>query len=210
MADEIMNKIIKDLDPVFKVAEFIKNFEEENDFSTFLKSEYKKHSECTPEYFIDFYKKDLKDMELEVLKTDNNRNFTWAVGKLNKFMVFVDEKGLSELGGAETKIILTEDDQYILSIESIKKAHDYFNGDLFENMPFSQFMDCFNLSKKPKHPKLKKVKDFVYFLSEAGLNEKIASERFGVKGYANQKSRLKHLNPPKAVFINQIKSILKK
>lgn len=122
----------------------------------------------------------------------------------------IDESKSSVIKDSK-KAVVSEDDNYILDTGKISKIFKKFNDVIFENMKLVDFLSCFNLSTEPKHPIFKypnQIK-FVYFLVEIGFNERRALERFGIKSFKSQKSRVLKENIPDKVFINQIKSILK-
>jgi hypothetical protein len=106
---------------------------------------------------------------------------------------------------------ITGDEAYLLDGSKIFKSHKKFDGELFKEMTFNNYLSCFDIKNPyPIHPEFTKGKgiNFIYFLSQIEdrrVNEKIVSERFGLKNYRSRKRDAK----PDTVFVNQVRSILK-
>lgn len=102
---------------------------------------------------------------------------------------------------------------YILDLDEIKINNSFMHFKDWIGISNSEYLNCFNSNiSTPKYPKIKKGKlvSFVYFLSEAGANAKIAEKRFDIKSYHSLKNRAYNDYPPSAPFLNLIKHILNK
>lgn len=140
--------------------------------------------------------------------------------RLGEFRVWVDynlKDILKQSSEVETQQNKFNGDQllsetYLIDISKIIKSYKEFNGDLFDEMTFIEYLNCFNLDlPEPIHPKFIRNQgiNFVYFLSKIGdnnvVNDKIAEDRFGLKHFKQRKSKA----IPSTVFINKVNSILK-
>jgi hypothetical protein len=104
--------------------------------------------------------------------------------------------------------------KYILGLNEIQisKSYKYFESHFEPLLTYKNYLDCFDETQTPKHPKLinGQNKYFIHFLTMAGANDKIAKERFGIKQFDNTKSRNKTDMKTETVFVNQMKAILNK
>lgn len=156
-----------------------------------------------------------KDMIADIEDTE--------LGHVNKLLMF-------SLGFREWLSVLNEKEKpsalpvhskgkelIIFSEPVIKKIHETFDGILWANMNYRDFYTCFDLSSQPTcFPDLagkKSTPKFVFLLMQ--INESngikvtatIALERFGIKGYDQQKSRANKLSSQQ--FFGQVKTLFK-
>lgn len=113
----------------------------------------------------------------------------------------------------ENHSMLTGEENYFMDVNKILKNHRNFNGDLFNEITFTEYLTCFDLNKSPKtliYPKGKKIQ-FIYFLSQINdekskpiVNDSIA-ERFGIKNYRQSKTN----HNPSQTLLNKVNLTLK-
>jgi hypothetical protein len=137
---------------------------------------------------------------------------TWGVLGCNLLMDIDNAiQDAKKQGTSAVGISIIGDEEYLLDVSKIIKSHKKFNGELFKEMNFNNYLSCFDIKNSyPIHPEFTKGKEinFIYFLShieDIKVNEKIVSERFGLKNYRSRKRTAK----PDTVFVNQVRSILK-
>jgi len=168
---------------------------------------------------LEYLMKGYKAIEIQHRKNQAKLYDIWNEDRFKQFEVWVRNTVENILNKTIDNITQTtkirEDDllreTYIIDISKINKSYTLFNKVLFDEMPFIEYLSCFNLDfPEPKHPNFKDNQGvkFVYFLSkieDLKVNDKIALNRFGLKNY---KTRKRTTNP-EAVFINQVATILK-
>lgn len=128
------------------------------------------------------------------------------------------KKCLNRLNQNETidkskEIAVFLEPKYILGLNEaqISKSYIYFKDSFKPLLTYKDYLDCFDETQTPKHPKLIKGQNkiFVYFLCEAGIKGSIAIERFGIKSFDTTKSRNIKINPPSIKIVSDIQSLLK-
>jgi len=137
----------------------------------------------------------------------------WVYGEYFLFKEWLEQELIKHDSPFEDKLPYhSEEELWLLNLNTVNKSYDHFNNVLFNEMPYKDYLNCFDLnSPEPKHPKFLKNQgiNFVYFLSmieDRKVNDKIALDRFGLKHYRNRKKDAK----PDQVFVNQVRIILKK
>lgn len=145
-------------------------------------------------FYNDYYEHDY----LCALNTQYKLRIDYSIKKFTDALALIDSVLSSSSGNMN---LLKNTPSYIFSREIILKIYNKFNGDLWEDMEFIDFIYCFDINNKPlKCIKITKGngKNFGYILTKSDdhglieVNEKIALSCFGIKNYRQMKSELKN------------------